>query len=112
LDYLIVTLKSEALSASARIYNYHYAHGVAGLAQFFDEIAANWRGWPGAKRWESIEGDFKLACSSDSLGHIEIIVELGSWVTDPVGWYVRYALTVEAGQLDALSENMRRFFRL
>jgi hypothetical protein len=112
LDYLVITLRSEALHASARIYYYHDAHGVAGLPQFFSDIAANWRGWQGEKRWESLEGDFKLSCFSDGLGHIDITVELSSRITDPVGWDVRCALTVEAGQLDSIAEDVRKFLQL
>ena len=111
-ESLLVTLKSEALFASARIYNDHYADGVRGLSGFFDDLAANWRGWQEAKRWESLEGDFKLACVSDGLGHVEIRVELSSVITDPVEWNVRCSLWVEAGQLDSIAEDFRKFFRL
>jgi hypothetical protein len=112
LDYLLVTVKSEALFASARIYNNHYAEGVEGLPRFFENLAANWRGWQGAKRWESLEGDFKLACVSDGLGHVEIRIELSSIITDPVEWDVRCSLIVEAGQLDSIAEDFRKFFSL
>src|SRR5215212_1777050 len=111
LDPLVVTLSSESLRASARVYNNHYADGVQGLVRFLEDLAANWRGWQGEKSWESVEGDFELACRSDGLGHVEMTVRLSSVITDPAGWRVRCELMVEAGQLDSIAEDARRFFR-
>lgn len=109
---LIVILQARGLNASTKIYNYHYAHGTQGFTSLFEDLAKNWRGWAGDKRWESIEGDLKLSCSSDSVGHIEILIELSSVVSNPVdGWDVRGTLVVEAGQLESIAMDVKRFFQ-
>ncbi len=111
-DYLDVTLNAEGLRASTRIYNY-YDEGddTAGLPSFLRELALNWRGWRGEKRWESIEGDLKLTCTSDPLGRINVAVELRSRVADSLVWDVRCVLVLESWQLDALAAQAEKFFR-
>ena len=34
----------------------------ASLSEFFDDVAKNWRGWKGAKKWEAYEGGLGLSC--------------------------------------------------
>lgn len=53
----------------------------ASLATFFEDMAANWKGWTGTKEWRSAESLFLLSGGHDGLGHVSIDVELGS------GWY-------------------------
>jgi hypothetical protein len=42
----------------------------------FAELAANWRGWDGERRWADLEGRVALAATADSLGHVTIKVTL------------------------------------
>jgi hypothetical protein len=110
-DYLDVTLNSTGLRASTRIYNVEYRGDVSTLLAFFLDVAGNWRGWPGEKRWESIESDLKLTCTSTSLGSINVCVELYSHMADPFIWDVRHTLMLESWQLDELAARAEKFFR-
>ena len=109
-DYLDVTIISLCLRAKVRIYNFVYAQGKGGLTELFAELAANWKGWVGAKSWESVEGDFKLSCTCDSLGHVFVKVTLGSNFGSPSEWHVESGLILEAGQLDAIVQDVKLFF--
>ena len=52
-EYLRVSLKDKDIAASsAKVYIYE-PHS---LALLFEELAASWKGWEGAKEWSSVEG--------------------------------------------------------
>ena len=110
-DYFDVTLSAAGLRASTRIYNVYYHGGVSDLPAFLQDVAMNWRGWPGEKCWKSVEYDLKLTCTSQPLGHINIVVELHSHVADPFNWDARHTLAVESWQLDELAARAEKYFR-
>ncbi|HEV2880394.1 MAG TPA: DUF6228 family protein [Pyrinomonadaceae bacterium] len=113
-DYLDVTLTAAGLRASTRIYNHDaiYAVDASAIATFFQDVASNWRGWPGEKRWESIEGDLKLTCTSTTLGNVNVAVELHSFADDSFTWDVRCSLVIESWQLDLLAAQAKKVFRI
>jgi hypothetical protein len=113
-DYLDVTLTAGGLRASTRIYNHDaiYAVDVSAIAAFLQDIASNWRGWPGEKRWESIEGDLKLTCTSMTLGNINVIVELRSFADDHPTWEARCRLVLESWQLDPMAAQAKKVFQI
>jgi hypothetical protein len=84
---------------------------VTYLLALFDDLAANWRGWPDTKSWSALEGQLSLDCSHDGLGHISIGVELHPEL-DSTRWYVRGALVIAAGGLDELARTARSFLRM
>lgn len=109
-DYLDVTLTAASLRASTQVYNCHYVDGMGSLLSFLQDMAKNWRGWQGEKRWESLEGDLKMIGTSETLGHINIVVELRSGLGDPFAWDVRCNLVLESWQLDVLAGQAKKFF--
>src|SRR5260370_41832297 len=71
LDSFTATVILDGLRASTRVYAYRFE----GLVDLFADLARNWRGWEGEKRWESLEAELKLACSCDRLGHVQVRIE-------------------------------------
>jgi hypothetical protein len=106
-EYFRVTIRGNGLTASARVYAFE---PTGGLEQFLKEIAANWRGWEGEKIWTSLEGELRLGCTSDSLGHIAIEVTLHE--AGAGGWSARDVFHVDAGQLEQIALDVKRFFTL
>ena len=80
----------------------------ASLSEFFDDLAKNWRGWKGLKKWEAYEGGLCLSCTTDRLGHITVTVELREG--SPERWLVRGDVPLDAGQLEPLAWEMRDFY--
>ncbi|HEY1404471.1 MAG TPA: DUF6228 family protein [Pyrinomonadaceae bacterium] len=112
LEYLDVTLTAGGLRASTRIYNLDFGGDVGDLPAFLQDVARNWRGWPGEKRWESIEGDLKLTCTITTLGLFKIVVELHSCDDDPFTWEARCQLELESWQLDALAGQAKKVLQI
>ena len=77
------------------------------LADFFEDIANNWRGWEGEKTWYSLENHLLLDASADALGHVLLRVTLQDLSLD---WQVRANILMEAGQLKTYAEKARAVF--
>jgi len=76
------------------------------LPAFFAELAEDWQGWDGAREWFSMDGELRLVCYHDRIGHIEIEVSVGrvpppGWQTP--GWMAQAMLVVDPGALQVLS---------
>src|SRR5688572_15692057 len=73
-DYFSVRLQGPDFYGAGRI----YAYEPTGLASFFRDLAAHWRGWTGKKEWASLEGELSLCATCDSTGHTSLAVRLHS----------------------------------
>ena len=99
-------LRGSKFEGAVEVYQYEPA---LHLAAFFRDLATEWRGWSGEKRWESLEHQLALTATSDATGHTYLIVEL---VGGPLyDWRLRGSLVLEAGQLDGLAVEVERFVR-
>lgn len=68
-----VHLGATGLDASRRVWT-HYATGFDELVGFFRGLAADWRGWPGERTYESSEYELRLTATHD--GHVRLAVQL------------------------------------
>jgi hypothetical protein len=100
-----VSLKDKDIAASSAKIFLYTPHD---LADFFEDLAVNWKGWEGVKDWASIEEDFALTCKSDNLGHVAMEVTLKSGLYED-DWCVKAVIYMDAGQLDAIASGIRRF---
>jgi hypothetical protein len=66
-----------------------------GLAGFFQELAASWRGWPGARTWASLCGCLRLEATHDGIGYVILAATLTPLYE---AWSARIAVQVEAGE--------------
>ena len=107
-EYLQVSITGHDLSASS---SEIYLYGAEHLAHFFEDLAANCKGWEGEKEWSSIEEDFKLTASTDRLGHIALKIKLrsGQYSQD---WEVETGIDVDAGQIEQIAKEIKRFLRV
>jgi hypothetical protein len=107
-EYYRVTISGQGLLASLQVYAFD-PHGS--LDQFFAALVANWRGWKGEKKWASLEGEFSLVCTSDSVGRVAIEVILNSRLGGD-GWSAQNIIHVDAGQLEQIALDAKKFFAL
>jgi hypothetical protein len=104
-NFFLARVTHGGLDATARVGSYL----STGLGDFFASLAADWKGWEGARRWESLEGELSLAAESDRTGHVDLLVHLHNGA--PVRWKLDLHLTLEAGQLERIVGGARRFER-
>lgn len=102
-----VTLTAEGASGSASRIDAESRH-TPPLSSFFSDLARDWRGWDGAKTWDSIEGVLRLSATHDGIGHVSIRVTLQS-STSPDAWALDATLNIDAGALDMLARDASSF---
>jgi Family of unknown function (DUF6228) len=80
-----------------------------GLSDFFDSLAASWRGWDGAREWFNIERDLRLTCHHDGKGRVVVVVTMGiPHPFDSRGWIATATVVVEPGALEAFASAFRQ----
>jgi len=104
------TIDVEINAAGLHARNGVYELDASSLAQFFKDMARDWRGWPDAREWKSLDSDFSLSCTTDGLGHVFVRLQLYSDCSR-TGWAAGADLVLEAGQLDDLARDAARLFK-
>jgi hypothetical protein len=79
------------------------------LAEFFEELARDWKGWAGDKTFSVVEHDLGLRATHDGKGHVLLWVRLGTHgAEDDKTWHVVVPLPLEAGGLERVAARTRR----
>ena len=103
-EYFRVTVKNQHLWATAKVYAFDPFD--YGLANFFEELAVNWKGFDGEKAWTSLEEELALVCTSDGLGHFAI----KTTIKNDLDTCSVNTIYVEAGQLGKIAREVKMFF--
>jgi hypothetical protein len=103
-EYFRVTIRSQHMWAYTQVYVYDAFD--YDLPRFFGELAENWKGFAGERVWTSLEGEFKIVCTSDSLGHFA----LKSIIENDMETCSINTIYVEAGQLEEIASEVEKFF--
>jgi hypothetical protein len=107
-DYFTVSLRSSTHFASREVYAGTDSQGIARLLQ---EAAEQWRSWQGIKQWQSVLGELQLELKSNHKGHISLTAKINNESGHPDPWKIEATLSVEAGQLDSLSQKAAGYFK-
>jgi hypothetical protein len=102
--YWNATLSCGSLQASLRFYEIR----LGGLAEYFERLAREWRGWKGERRWASLEDDVELVATHNGLGTITLGVRLRTEAFAQHRWSASSQLLLDAGALDRLAREARR----
>lgn len=98
---VVCDLRAETMSASRRVYALEFTD----LADFFEELAKNWRGWTGSRAWRSLEGDLEI--TADYHRHVRLRIALRG---DPYrsDWRVSATIELDPGEeLSAVAADVR-----
>ncbi|MBO1266445.1 hypothetical protein J1902_00355 [Arthrobacter sp. PO-11] len=63
---LLVSVTLKDLSGHRKVAA-HYGKGFDDLSEFFEDLAGHWKGWPGTKSYESLEGDLLLSATTRAM---------------------------------------------
>ena len=108
---LHVELRDEGLQAQTTATIDGYPAGSAGdLAAFMQQLANDWRGWPGRRFWHALEREMTIEATHDARGYVTLEVTVrrhrDSYAND--AWSATIVLTLEAGeQMTALARDVR-----
>ena len=105
-EYFNVKFESPAISLSKKVWGYtDYGY----IVDLFSSIAKEWKGWEGVKEWNSVEGEFGISATIDSLGHIMLSL-LFREIEGSEEWSAECQLSIDSNQLDIIEKNMSNFF--
>lgn len=97
-EYLGAELHADGLSASREV-TAHYATGFRDLADFFQRLATDWRGWAGVREWRSLEGELAIE-ARHAYGHTRLRITVRrdgpGWGNE--GWSATVDLTIDPGE--------------
>jgi hypothetical protein len=107
-DDFRATVRAHDRFATLRVCAYTDPRGIVRL---FAEAARDWRGWTGAKAWESLEGELGLQLTTDRLGHVTLAVRLRADLGGPDPWQLQAELGLDAGRLGEIARDAERLWR-
>ncbi len=97
-ERLVADLRSGGLTAGLPVVAF-LAQGFVDLVRYFEALEADWRGFAGVRRWESLEGELVLETRHE-FRNLQVRVLMRTvgpgWGND--GWQVRADLTIEPGE--------------
>jgi Family of unknown function (DUF6228) len=102
-----VEIRADGLTAETTA-TLHSA-GDRHLAGFFEELAADWRGWAGERHWRTLEGEMAIQAWHDGRAHVMIAVTIKRprLAYEKDAWSARAVFTLEAGeQLTAVAQGL------
>lgn len=106
LESYVIELEALNFHAKTRVENPGYGQPPS---QFFEELAASWKGWEGIKNWFAMDRELELEARNDRIGHVTLTVTIPDTASQGQ-WCARVAVMIEAGQLERLSAEARAFF--
>lgn len=106
-EYFRATIRSKHLFSFTDVYIFDPFD--SNLVRFFENLAENWKGFEGEKEWSSLESEFSLNCTSDSLGHFALEVTIRN---NEDTRYARKTIFIESGQLEKIALEARNFFNI
>jgi hypothetical protein len=110
---LLVTVEVAGLVATVGLGS--SGDGGQRLTRFFDELAADWRGWSGTKSWASEGVELILDAAHDGRSSVTLHVRISRpWaytvddvVDVPGHWRTHTALAMDVGALDRNADRVR-----
>lgn len=106
-EYFRVSIKSKHLSSHTNVYAFDPYD--SNLVKFFEDLAEHWKGFDGEKSWNSLEGELKLTCTSDNLGHFLLEVTIRNNMDT---WCAKKTIFIESGQLKNIALEVKEFFNI
>jgi len=99
-DCFRVSVVARDHSVSRIVYATTDAFGIPAL---FAQAAQSWKGWDGAKVWQSIAGELRLELGHDLRGHVTVRVRIRSNPGGADSWRHEAEIGLDAGQLEAVA---------
>jgi hypothetical protein len=104
-----VRLEAAGLTARTTMGLEEWSGSRGRLIAYFEDLAAGWRGWAGAKEWRDDSARVFISASHDGKALAVLAVRLGNATFDGPGyWSARVGVPVELGALGPVAAAVRR----
>ncbi len=99
-EYLEIGLETPHAATHIKVFMYT---DMPLLTAFFKEIAANWKGWQGIKKFCSVERDFCVEASHNGIAVVCLKIMLSSVTSTGVEGELRVSMNLECGALENIA---------
>ena len=106
LEHYRLRLVSDDLNAVTKVVNAPYGEM---LPDFLAVLSKNWKGWEGEKSWRALEDEYRIEATTSKTGHVTLKVTVN---LHQYQWRAIAEIMVEAGQLENIENNVKRFFQI
>jgi hypothetical protein len=101
-EAIVQTVSAELSSSGLRAIRtvvHSYSTGFADLANFFDQLAQDWRGWDRVRSCQALEGDLEIEARHE-FRHVQLRVTLREYGPGcgNDGWTAIANLTIDPGE--------------
>jgi hypothetical protein len=85
-----------------------WSGGTKSLIDYFGDLSAAWRGWPGPKDWNDDGPNVSMSATHDGVGHVrlEVIAQSHSGWDGEGSWTVTVRVPIEPGALTAVATKL------
>ncbi len=106
---IAVSFECPALQVTTKVALFSDIGGAdaAGLVDLFKTMVDQWRGWKGALTWASLEGEFAISATADSLGHVTLRLKFQE-MQGPSPWSAEADLILEPMQVEQAHRQLLR----
>ena len=101
-----VRVAAEGIAAEAIADFDQPIRGRGDIAGYLTDLAKNWKGWEGPKRFETTESELSISATHDGRGRVEFQIDMRRHP-----WSVRNVISVDAGDLERLAADTRSLFK-
>jgi hypothetical protein len=111
--HIPIRLTAPALSASGNIEVESWGGGGSEtLADYFRDLATEWRGWAEAKDWRDDGATVRMSATHDGIREVVLSVSVSNLPYATTGrWKVETIVSVEPGELERIAEQIESLFR-
>jgi hypothetical protein len=98
-------LEAHSLTARVKVYD----HVQARFHEFFVGLARDWKGWPSARHYESLEPMLRISAEHNGKGIAKFTVLLRAGSSTNFDWSASQQLSVELGRLQTIAQAANEF---
>jgi hypothetical protein len=98
---LPLEIRSAGLAAEGSLDLAGWGGWVVGFIAYLDDLAANWRGWTGAKVWSDDSSAVAMSATHNGMSEIHLAVKLRPFYGshDRGTWELEVVVPIEAGRM-------------
>jgi hypothetical protein len=102
-------LRAAGLAADGMLDLAGWGGWVVGFIAYFDDLAANWKGWKSAKVWSDDSGAVDFSATHNGMSEIHLVVKLRPFYGNDDGgtWELRVVVPIEAGRMPDIATAAR-----
>ncbi len=106
---LPVRLSAGGVSSITRMDLAAWSDGSSRLIAYFDDLAASWQGWDGAREFGDDGPNVSMSATHDRIGLVKLVISEDPYARwdGPGAWRLRVVVPIDPGALEQIAKKIR-----